>query len=176
MIFAIPILLFTFILSPQDGDFGYADPSIPELAQMEYYRGVWGNEIEMIQEGELVKLDFDSEVTGRFLRDHKTFQTEFTASNGFYSTDIRTYDTLKNEWRALFLNADAQRWHEFTMELVGDQMITMVLGGYSGKEAFDVKTVDTIKSPDHYVKNVYQSTDGGESWELTYRINAKRIE
>ncbi len=174
MIFAIPILLFTFILSPQDGDFGYADPSIPELAQMDYYRGVWSNEIEMVQEGELVKLDFESEVIGRFLEDHKTFQTEFTATNGFFSTDIRSYDTLNHEWRALFLNADAQRWHEFTVWQDGDQMITMVKGGYSGKEAFDVKTVDEILSPNHYQKWVYQSADNGETWELTYKINAKR--
>ncbi|MEQ9298996.1 MAG: hypothetical protein RIF33_10550 [Cyclobacteriaceae bacterium] len=174
MISFISIFLLTLFLSPQEADFGHADPSIPELAQMEYYRGVWGNEMEMMQDGELVKLDFASEVTGKFLADHKTFQTEFTASNGFYSTDIRTYDIERKEWRALFLNADAQRWHEFTAQAVEDQMITMVPGGYSGKEDFDIKTVNEIVSATHYRRLVYQSTDNGETWVLTYRINARK--
>ncbi len=172
----IAILIFFFCSSTcvAQYDYGYADPSIPELTQMEYYRGVWSNEIEMMQEGQLVRLDFESEVTGRFLQDHKTFQTEFTATNGFFSTDIRTYDVTEKKWRALFLNADAQRWHEFTVEQVDSEMITMVPGGYSGKEAFDIKTVDRIISSDHYQKLVYQSLDSGESWDLTYRINARK--
>jgi len=174
MLLAIPIFLFAIVHSPQEADFGYADPSVPELAQMEYYRGVWVNEMEMMKEGQLVKLDFTSEVTGKFLQDHKSFQTEFTASNGFFSTDIRTYDTTKKEWRALFLNAKAQRWHEFTAKVVEDQMITMVLGGYSGKEDFDIQTVNEIVSADHYRKLVYQSTDKGQTWKLTYKINASR--
>lgn len=170
----ILIFLLTAFQDISDRDFGYADPSIPELAQMEYYRGVWSNEMEMMQDGALVKLEFESEVTGKFLQDHKTFQTEFTASNGFFSTDIRTYDIERKEWRALFLNADAQRWHEFTAQLVEDQMITMVPGGYSGKEDFDIKTVNEIVSATHYRRLVYQSTDNGETWALTYRINARK--
>ena len=74
-----------------------------------------------------------------------------------------------------FLNAQAQRWHEFTSEITDGKMTTIVKGGYSGKEKFDIKTVDTVITDSHYLKNVYQSTDQGKTWELVYKINVKKV-
>ena len=157
-------------------NYGFADKSTQELSQFEYYRGKWTTQMEMKQEdGTFKKLDFTSTITGKYLEDHKTFQIEFSGSNDFFSTDIRTYDTIAKKWRALFLNAKAQRWHNFTSKIVNDKMTTIVLGGYSGKEKFDVKIIDTIISENNYLKYVYYSIDGMKTWQLVYKINVTKI-
>ena len=174
------ILLFSncVSLSAQEVEsYGFADASIPELAQFEYYRGVWVSELEMKQEdGSFKKLETTATIRGRFLDDHRTFQSQFTTPNGFFSTDIRTFNTDTNEWNALFLNAKAQRWHKFSSKLVDDKMTTLVMGGYSGKEAFDIKVVDTIVTDSHYLKNVFYSYDEMQTWELMYKISVKKKE
>jgi len=163
----------TFSQTPSD--YGFADPSIPELSQYEYYRGVWHTTMEMKQEdGTFKKLDFTATVTGRFLEDHKTFQSQFTSPSGFFSTDLRTYNNSTKEWQALFLNAKAQRWHEFTSQVIDGKMTTIVLKGYSGKEEFDIKAVDTVLSDTHYQRNIYQSYDGMKTWELVYKMYAEK--
>ena len=55
-------------------------------------------------------------------------------------------------------------------------MTTIVKGGYSGKEDFDLKVVDFIISESHYLKKVYNSMDQMKSWNLIYKINVKKIE
>lgn len=172
-------VIITFLISlngfSQSEDFGYADPEIPELSQYEYYRGVWESTLEMKQDnGTFEKLDAVATITSKFLDDHRTFQTQFTTSKGFFSTDIRTYNMETKKWKALFLNAKSQRWHEFTSSLVEGKMTTMVVGGYSGKEKFDIKVVDTIISDIQYLKNVYHSYDKMKTWELVYKIEVNK--
>lgn len=173
----IIVLLLCFKLSAQTApDYGFADTSIPELSQFEYYRGEWTSEMEMRQEdGTFKKLEVISTIKGNFLEDHKTFQSQFTTTKGFFSTDIRTYDTTKKEWHALFLNSTAQRWHQFTSHIVDGEMTTIVLGGYSGKENFDIKAVDIIITDSHYLKNIYYSMDKMKTWVLVYKISVKKI-
>lgn len=157
-------------------DFGYADPSIPELAQFAYYRGVWQSKLEIKQKnGSFKKIEGGAQITGRFLDDHKTFQSQFTTPDGFFSTDIRTYNVTTNQWEALFLNANAQRWHKFTSQLIDDKMTTFVIGGYSGEEDFDIKVVDTIIDSNQFLKEVFQSKDNGDSWVLTYKITVSKL-
>ena len=169
------LLLMTFNSYSQT-DYGFADKSTPELAQFEYYRGEWLTTMEMKQEdGTFKKLETTATIRARFLDDHKTFQSQFTTPDGFFSTDIRTYNITTKQWEALFLNANAQRWHKFTSKLVDGKMTTIVPGGYSGKEDFDIKVVDTIISDAHYSKNVYKSEDGMNSWELVYKIDINKV-
>jgi len=157
--------------------FGYADTSIPELSQFEYYRGLWHTKMEMKQEdGTFKMLDFVATVKGMFLEDHKTFQSQFTSPSGFFSTDLRTFNTNTKEWKALFLNANAQRWHEFTTKIIDGKMTTIVLGGYSGKEEFDIKAVDTVISDTNYQRNIYQSYDAMKTWVLVYKMYAEKME
>lgn len=176
------IILLAFLsgistFSQVPSDYGFADPAIPELSQYEYYKGLWHIYMEMKQEdGTFKMLEFEATVIGQFLEDHKTFQSQFIGPNGFFSTDLRTYNTNEKEWQALFLNAKAQRWHEFTSKINDGKMTTMVLGGYSGKEAFDVKAVDTVISEIHYQRNIYQSYDGRKTWELVYKMYAEKME
>jgi len=167
----------TNLLAQIKQDYGFADNSTPELAQFEYYRGEWKSEMEIKQDdGTFKKLEAVATIKGKFLDDHKTFQSQFTTDKGFFSTDIRTFNTTTKEWNALFLNAQAQRWHEFTSRVVDGKMTTIVRGGYSGKEEFDVKVVDIVVTDSHYLKNVYNSTDQMKTWGLVYKISVKKIE
>ena len=173
----IVLLLSTNLFAQVKQDNGYADHSIPELAQFEYYRGEWTSQMKMKQDdGTFKKLDAVATIKGKFLGDHKTFQSQFTTDKGFFSTDIRTFNTTTKEWNALFLNANAQRWHEFTSKITDGKMTTIVKGGYSGKEAFDVKIVDTVISDSHFLKNVYQSRDEMITWDLVYKIDVKKVD
>lgn len=173
------IIIFWFcnnLLAQIQQSFGYADASISELSQFEYYRGQWASEMEIKQEnGSFRKLENIATVTGIFLEDHKTFQSKFTTPSGFFSTTIQTYDTTRNEWRALFLNANAQRWHHFTSKVIDGKMTSLVIGGYSGKESFDVRGVDEVVSADQYQRNIYYSYDSGESWELMYKMYYSKV-
>jgi len=173
--FIMAFLIGFHAFSQTSIDFGYADPEIPELSQFEYYRGVWKSTLEMRQDdGTFKKLDVVATIKGKFLEDHRTFQTQFTTPNGFFSTDIRTFNIEIKKWKALFLNSKSQRWHEFTSSLVDDKMTTIVIGGYSGKEEFDIKVVDTIISDLKYLKNVYYSYDDLKTWELVYKIEVNK--
>ena len=164
------------LIAQEKQEYGFADNSIPELAQFEYYRGEWRSEMEMKQKDDTFKkLEVNAIIQGKYLDDHKTFQSQFTTNNGFFSTDIRTYNSTTKEWRALFLNAKAQRWHEFTSKVVDGKMTTIVKGGYSGKEEFDVKIVDVVITDSHYLKNVYYSTNQNKRWELVYKISVTKI-
>jgi len=175
-----PIIIFficTNLTAQTKQKYGFADKSTPELAQFEYYRGKWKSEMEMKQkDGTFKKLEVNATIQGKYLEDHKTFQSQFTTNKGFFSTDIRTYNSITKEWHALFLNAKAQRWHEFTSKIVDGKMTTIVKGGYSGKEEFDVKIVDVVITDSHYLKNVYHSNDQSKTWQLVYKINVKKVE
>jgi len=162
--------------SQSQADFGFADNSIPELSQFNYYRGVWNTQMELKQEdGTFKKLEAVATVKGVFLEDHKTFQSQFTTPKGFFSTDVRTFNTTTKEWKALFLNANSQRWHKFTSKIVDEKMTTIVIGGYSGKEEFDIKGVDTVISDNNYQRNIYYSYDDMKTWVLVYKMYAKKV-
>ncbi len=164
------------LLAQATQEFGFADDYIPELAQFEYYRGEWQSEMSMKQDdGTFKKLKAVSTIKGEFLDDHKTFQSQFIIAERFFSTDVRTFNTTTKEWQALFLNAKAQRWHTFTSKIIDGKMTTIVRGGYSGKEEFDVKIVDTVLTNNHYLKNVYHSNDQMKTWDLIYKINVLKV-
>ena len=55
-------------------------------------------------------------------------------------------------------------------------MTSIVLGGYSGKEVFDIKAVDSVISATHYQRNIYQSYDGMKTWVLVYKMYAEKKE
>jgi len=173
------ILVFficTNLVAQKGQEYGFADNTFPELGQFEYYRGEWKSEMEMKQkDNTFIKLETVATIQGKYLDDHKTFQSQFTTPKGFFSTDIRTYNSTTKEWQALFLNAKAQRWHKFTSKIVDGKMTTIVKGGYSGKEEFDVKIVDIVITDSHYLKNVYYSTDKNETWDLVYKISVKKV-
>ena len=75
-----------------------------------------------------------------------------------------------------FLNANAQRWHKFTSKIIAGKMTIIVLGGYRGKEEFDIKAVDTVHSDTHYQRNSYHTYDAMKTWELVYKMYAEKME
>lgn len=178
MKFLTSIILLTatkVLLSQTTSPYGFADSSITELAQFEYYIGDWKAEMEMRQpDGSFKLISTAMAISGKFLDDHITYQSQFTTANGFFSTDLRTYNHKTKQWEALFLNAKAQRWHHFTASLKDGKMTTIVMGGYSGKEGFDVKTVDTVISDNQYLKHVYHSKDEMKTWTLMYKTTVTR--
>jgi hypothetical protein len=173
----IGLLLFCTQVSTQNyPDYGSPDNSIPQLSEFEYYKGEWKTKMEMKQnDGSFKKIKFEATIKARFLEDHRTFQTQFIGSKGFFSTDVRTYNIRTNQWEALFINSKAQRWHKFSSKIIDGKMTTIVKGGYSGKEEFDVKIIDTIKSKKQYLRNVYHSKDKMKSWKHIYRITITRV-
>lgn len=169
------LILSISLFSQNNRDYGYAEKIIPELSQFEYFRGEWQISIEQKQADGSYKLkQTKSKLIAKYLDDHKTFQTQFSNSKGFFSTDIRTYDKLERQWKALFLNARDQRWHNFTSKYSNGQMVTVVKGGYSGKKEFDLKVVDTIISNTNFKKNIYKSKDNMLTWEHVYRMDYKK--
>ncbi len=158
-------------------DYGFADSSIPELSQFEYYRGQWEAEIEKKgEDGQFESLPGKALIKGFFHEDQRTFQSQFSYGQGTFTTDISTFDTLAQEWKSLFLNAKAQKWHHFTSRLVDGKMTTLVIGGFSGKEDYDVKTVDQPQSGTRFLRLVYHSWDNGANWELVYRMTTVKVD
>lgn len=173
------LVFWTFISTglpaQSNAEYGSPDKSIPELAQFQYYLGTWEVAMEMRQaDGSFQKIPTKMGFEARFLDDHRTLQTQFTTANGFFSTDLRTYNLETGKWEALFLNAKAQRWHQFTSYLLEDKMTTFVKGGYSGKEDFDVKVVDTVISETYFQKEVYHSRDNMKTWTLMYKSHVRK--
>lgn len=160
----------------QQDEFGYADPAIAELSQYEYLRGNWRIQMEMInKEGVFQKIPNPFFLKGAFLSDHQTFQSIFTSEKGFFSTDIRSYNKETGKWKVLFLNAKAQRWHTFESSIINGNMTTNVIGGYSGKEKFDIKSVHSDIKENSFTGNIYRSTDHGKSWKHVYKMEFIRI-
>ena len=156
--------------------FGTPDPSIPELKQVEYLLGDWEVRMELRQEdGSFRKLDTIANVRAFFHDDGKSFQTIFTTNRGGFTTDIRTFNLDAKKWQVLFMNARAQRWHEFEASVVDGKMTTIVIGGYSGQEEYDVKIVDDMVASNSFTKEVFNSRDGGQTWEKTYIMNFSRV-
>lgn len=173
---AASLIFLSFSLVAQEKDYGRVDTSIPQLSEFGGYRGEWKAEMEMkLEDGSFRKIETEMKIIGNFLDDQRTYQSQFTTSRGFFSTDIRTFNTTTKKWDALFLNAKSQRWHHFTSELIDGKMVTLVLGGYSGKEDFDVKIIDTKISASEYLKHVYHSTDSQKTWKMKYRTKVTKV-
>lgn len=159
-----------------DKHFGSPSDALPEYAEFAYMRGDWdARMISIDANGNRTELPNTAHVTGFYHRDGKTFQSCFVAPN-FFSTDIRAYDVENAEWRAHFLNANAQRWSGFTVKKVGDAMQTVVPGGFSGKEAFDVKIIVGEIAENSFRSKVYSSSDGGETWTQTFEMSYTRAD
>ncbi|GJL92910.1 hypothetical protein [Hyphococcus sp.] len=159
-----------------DESFGSPNGDRPEYAQFAYLRGDWDAKMISIDDaGNRTEIPSDAHVTGYYHQDGKIFQTCFVAPS-FFSTDIRAYDAENAEWRAHFLNANAQRWSGFTVKKVGDTIQTIVPGGFSGKEAFDVKTVVSEITENSFLSKVYSSSDGGEKWVQTFELRYTRAD
>jgi hypothetical protein len=155
--------------------YGHAEPNNKELAQFEYLRGHWTISMQSIdKKGIYSKLPTQFFLNAFYLDDHKTFQSIFTSSKGFFSTDLRTYNLQTKKWQVLFLNATAQRWHTFNASLIDDEMTTIVVGGFSGKEDFDVKTVHSEIKANTFTATIYRSIDNQQSWLPVYLMNYQR--
>ncbi len=153
-----------------------ADPAIAELAQFEYLRGEWDVGIQLRRDdGSFELLENRALVRGFYLGDGRSFQTIFSTVNGGLTTDIRSYDIQEKKWQILFMNARAQRWHQFEARLTDGNMVTLVPGGYSGKEDHDVRIIDSDISPDHFTKEVFHRQHGSEGWKKIYIMNYERI-
>ncbi|WP_262693586.1 hypothetical protein [Kordiimonas aquimaris] len=154
--------------------YGRPDLSRPEYGQFDFLRGEWLSSITIIDaNGTRKPLEGTSDITAFYLADGRTIQTCFRAA-GFYSTDVRAYDETKGVWRAHFLNATAQRWSGFEVQYIDSAMHTIVLGGFSGTEDFDVKTVQHNITQDSFQTDVFRRVKGSNDWVQTYEMNYKR--
>lgn len=155
--------------------YGQPDPSLSAFSQFAFLRGEWEAAITIISpEGERTLFDEKAHVTAFYLEDGRTVQTCFRTS-GFYSTDIRAYDQEASSWRAHFLNATLQRWSGFTSEYQDGDIITLVPGGFSGKESFDTKSVDHDITSDGYTSSVYRRAHGDDEWVLSFELVYRKM-
>jgi hypothetical protein len=176
LIIALTILLATTFCVQSTTPRSASRP-IPQLAELEYYRGPWEVSMEkVLYDGSFKSLKFTAIVKAQFLEDGHTFQTKFIGGNGFYSTDIRAYNIEEKQWDILFLNARAQRWHHFNAKIVDGKMTTIVKGGFSGTEEFDVKIIDMVVSEELYEKNIFHSKDEMETWKHVYKMTYRKTE
>lgn len=154
--------------------YGSPDSSQPEYEQFDFLRGEWESSIIIINtDGSRTPLKGTSNITAFYLADGRTMQTCFRASN-FFSTDLRAFDKNKGVWRAHFLNATAQRWSSFETRKIDDAMHTIVPGGFSGAEDYDVKTVQHNITPDSFQTDVFRRKKSSKNWIQTYEMNYTR--
>ena len=178
LFFLISLLLQSNLLGSENliaDRYGYAESNSKELAQFEYLRGDWEIAMQSIDKsGNYTKLPTLFFLKAFYHEDHKTFQSTFTSSNGFFSTDLRTYNLQTAKWKVLFLNATAQRWHSFEASLHNGEMTTIVIGGFSGKEDFDIKTVHSDIKSNSFTATIYRSIDNQQSWQPVYLMSYQR--
>lgn len=172
-------LLFIFLMSAitnnAHAQYGEADPSIPELSQFEYMRGLWEVTMFMAQEdGSFEELANKATVRAFYHEDGRSFQSIFSTTAGGFTTDIRTYNIEEKKWQILFMNARAQRWHKFEAQIVDGNMQTFVEGGYSGLEPHDIKIIDQEISGNSFTKHVFRRMEGEDEWKNTYIMQYKK--
>jgi hypothetical protein len=83
----------------------------------------------------------------------------------FFSTQVKAYNIKEKKWITKFINSLRQRWTTTTSQRIDGEMITIVPGGYSGKEVHWIKEVDTQITAQGFVKFVYYSMNKGKTWE-----------
>lgn len=163
------MLLMTTMSKAEQGNYEAADPEIAELAQYEYMRGEWEVTIHVAEEdGTFRQTENKATVRGFFLPDGRSFQTIFSTSDGALTTDIRSFNVKTKKWQILFLNAKAQRWHQFEAYMINGVMQTIVPGGYSGNEDFDIKIIDRRITDQGFTKDVYRREKGSDVWAHIY--------
>lgn len=162
------------LLADEPGRYGTPDTSLPAHSDYAFMRGEWeASMVAFRADGTRVPLESNAHITAFYHSDGRTFQTCFSAPN-FHSTDIRAYDQSADNWRAHFLNANAQRWSGLVSRRVEGGMETLVPGGYSGTENFDVKTVIRATSGDGFINNVFRRLHGSDVWVQTYEMTYSR--
>ncbi len=151
--------------------FGVPNSERPEYADFAYLRGDWDVQMVIVApSGERREIPNKAHMTGFYHREGKIFQSCFVASD-FFSTDIRAFDEEAKEWRAHFLNANAQRWSGFSVKKIGDTVQSIAPGGFSGKEEFDVKSIASEMTDTSFRSRVYRSNDEGETWVQTFELS-----
>jgi len=154
--------------------YGTPDTALPAYSDYGFMRGEWqASMVAFKADGTRVQLESSAHITAFYHSDGRTFQTCFAAPN-FHSTDIRAYDHAAANWRAHFLNANAQRWSGLTSQRTEDGMETLVPGGYAGTADFDVKTVIRTTSNDSFVNDVFRRAKGSDTWVQTYEMTYSR--
>jgi len=169
----IPI---SILANAQEIKHGRPDTTNKTFSQFSYLIGSWSIDMKMRNKtGEFVLLPNKGQLKGFYHQDGRTVQTIFTTPKGFFSTDIRAYDLKSNKWRAHFLNAKSQRWHNFESKLEDGKMITMVKGGFSGKEPYDVRIIHHNFSQNSFSGEIFHSADGGKNWHQVYQMEFSRL-
>ncbi|MBO6504511.1 MAG: hypothetical protein JJ850_03905 [Kordiimonadaceae bacterium] len=170
-------LFFTMTLpaTANDSPYGAPNQSYERFADYAFFRGEWEASITIIRpDGARQDIDAKSRITAFYHGDGQTLQTCFRAP-GFFSTSLRAYDSTADLWRAHFLNAQLQRWSGFTIRKVGDTMETLVPGGFSGTEAFDVKTIEQNITDTSFTSNVFRRAHGSDTWVQTYEMRYEKL-
>jgi hypothetical protein len=160
------------------GEFGEPDISlVPEADQWAYARGEW--EVTTWfrnDDGDMQQAERKAKVRTWYWPDGLTVQSTFEIGDDFFSVQIRTYDTTQKKWISHFVNAKRQRRATTESRWTDGEMITLNVQGYSGKDEFMTREVDSDISADRFVKTVRRSYDQGGSWgPVNFRMEFNRI-
>ncbi len=149
-----------------NGAFGQvSERAAPDLAAMDFLVGEWVVRTFVRDDsGEFRETPGSTSYRARYLFDGLSIMAEFYGSNrdGFYGVHIISHDADRGLIHSYF-NAQANRRIEFEGTFVGRGYELSRRGGYGGGD-FLYKEVDSEIEPDSFVKRIYQSENGGESW------------
>lgn len=174
MVAAIFLLATGAAAAGRPSPYGAPDPALPAYSDYAFMRGEWQAIMVAISaDGTRTQLKSSAHITAFYHSDGRAFQTCFAAPN-FHSTDIRAYDHTAKNWRAHFLNANAQRWSGLASISTKSGMETLVPGGYAGNADFDIKTVIRTTSDDSFVNDVFRRAHGSDNWVQTYEMTYNR--
>jgi len=173
--FAAALLLISLPSAAAEPNlYGAPDPTLDAHSDFAFMRGEWqASMVAFRTDGSRVELESSAHITAFYHSDGRTFQICFSAPN-FHSTDIRAYDKVAGNWRANFLNASSQRWNDLISNRSETGVETLVPGGYSGTEDFDIKTVIRTTSDNSFISDVFRRAEGSDTWVQTYEMTYNR--
>ena len=159
-------------------EFGTPDTdSQPAAGQWAFARGHWQVTTWIRNDdGEYSQAERKADVKLWYLPDGQTVQSTFRIGDESFSTQVKTYDPVREKWISQFVNADRQRRATTESRWIDGEMITLNVQGYSGSDSFMTREVDTEISADRFVKTIRRSYDLGGTWgPVVYRMVFERV-
>ena len=155
------------VVGQTEANFGSPSASAPDdLVALQYLVGEWVvRSFERDSTNRFVESAYTSSYRARYLYDGLSILAEFYGDDrdGFYGVHVITSDSARGLIHSYF-NARADRRIEFTgSHRDGEYHLTRD-GGYGGGD-FTYRETDSEISESSFVKRIYESRDGGDTWE-----------
>lgn len=173
----IAALLFSFTAGAENKA-SINSSKLPEANQWLYALGNWQVTTQyQDEEGNLQTAANKATVNLTVLPDGITFFSEFIIGDSFYSSQMIAYNKERELWINNFVNSTRQRWTTTESKWANGTMTTLIPKGYSGKEKFIQRSIDTPITNGHYTKRVDRSYDLGRTWKKgLFIMDFKRID